>query len=526
MIGVFTAEQIRTAEQAHARELANGTLMQRASHGLATAVIRAMRTDAADQQRRGRILGSRVVVLVGTGNNGGDALFAAATLAARGACVTAIPMADRYHSAAAATLQRANGRITGPADQASASSVLAQAEVVIDGILGIGAHGPLREPARSLIRQANAASALRIAVDIPSGVDADTGFVAEVALRADLTVTFAAMKPGLLMTPGAGYAGQVTVVDIGIDDALHQPVAWILDEADVARWLPQPGFDEHKYRRGVVGVAAGSRDYRGAALLCVDAALSGPTGMTVLLDPGDAVADLVIGRYPEVVRADRMTGTVAGRVTGWACGPGFTTGDADRTVVADLLQTVQPLVLDAGALTLLAADAGLRHLLRTRSGPTVLTPHDGEFERLGGDCGPDRMTAARALAAELDAVIVRKGPGTVIAAPDGSCFVDRAGSSALATAGSGDVLTGCIASLLAGAGAHGRLDGVGTVAQVAAAGCWLHGMAGRLAGQQGFATASSIASELHAVTGRMSRLATAPAAWDDSDMSRWGRHAR
>jgi hydroxyethylthiazole kinase-like uncharacterized protein yjeF len=452
---------------------------------------------AALRERGGSVVGCRVALLVGSGNNGADALFAGARLAERGASVRAVVVGDRHHELAARALRRAGGRLAGAdaGDLSPAMQDLDWAEVVIDGILGIGARGAPRDPARRLLEAANAAGALRIAVDLPTGVDGDTGAVPDVAFRADLTVTFAAYKPGLLLAPGKEFAGRVDLVGIGIDDALDEPVAFAMERADVAQWLPVPGFEDHKYRRGVAGIAAGSHDYRGAALLCASAALAGPTGMTVLLDRRDGVADLVVSQHPEVVRSEQ----VQGRVTAWACGPGFTGSRADLQAIEATLRTGCPVVLDAGALGLLASSADLRDLVRTRAGVTILTPHDGEFARLGGDPGLDRLSAARDLARRLDAVVVRKGPGTVIAAPGGDCFIDLAGTPALATAGSGDVLAGLLASLLAAAQARGRLHSASAVAEAVAAGCWLHGTAGTLAADSGCATASGIASALHRV---------------------------
>jgi len=547
MRGVFTAEQIRTAEQAHQVELQDGTLMQRASLGLALRVIGAMR------ERCGGVSGRSVVILVGGGNNGGDALFAGASLAGRGARVSAVLVADRHHVAGELALRRAGGQFIGvDTSGVLADAVAAQicaADVIIDGILGIGASGAPREPVCTLLQRANDSAALRIAVDMPTGVAADTGAIPGAVFRADLTVTFAAAKPGLLIAPGKAVAGEIEVVDIGVGDALGGPRAQVLEMDDVADLLPLPGFDDYKYRRGVVGVAAGSRDYRGAGLLCVTATLSGPTGMTVLLDRGDGVADLVVSQHPEVVCIE-STGSIlttsqqiGKRVTAWVCGPGIQAVQADQPVIEAILGSNLPVVLDAGALGVLAVSHELRDLLRARRAPTVLTPHDGEFTRLvsaldgGRDGGfnarldqdrpdQDRLGAARELASELDSVILLKGPGSIIMAPDGTCFIDDAGTAALATAGSGDVLAGCIASLLACAWAHGRVDSAADAARVAAAGCWLHGMAGQRAARSGFPTASTIARELAAVTARVSRSRTPAGSWDDGDVTARGPHAR
>lgn len=510
---VYDSQRIRAAEQAHALELEDGTLMQRASHGLANRVIRIM------GDRHGGVVGQRVVVLAGSGNNGGDALFAGARLAERGAKVCAVMLADRHHGAAGAALRRAGGSLVSPRD---AEAVLSGAQVVVDGILGIGGRGAPGEPARALLEMANEVRGVRVAVDVPTGVQADTGEVAGCAFRADFTVTFAALKPGLLIAPGKGFAGQVEVIDIGVGEALSDPMAGVCEQVDAARWLPAPAFDDYKYRRGVAGVAAGSREYRGAALLCVGAALAGPTGMTAVLDRGDGVAELVISQHPEMVRLDH----VGSRVTAWACGPGFTGSDADANAVEALLRTCEPVILDAGALTLLGAREDLRSLVRTRAGATVLTPHEGEFVRLAGSIGSGRIAAAVELAASLDAVIVLKGPGSIIAAPDGTCFIDEAGTPDLATAGSGDILTGCLVSLIASAQARGALGTIADVAAVTAAGCWLHGMAGRHAARAGFATATGIVEALGSVVGLVAQLGGHSIKGDDWGMLHRSHDAR
>lgn len=501
---VYSSEGIREAERAHARELVNGTLMQRAAFGLANRIIAIM------GDRCGRVVGQRVVVLAGSGNNGGDALFAGARLAERGAKVCAILVGDRHHEDAGTALMRAGGTIITPLE---AEEALCEAQVVLDGILGIGARGSLGEPVLRLLEIANEVGAVRVAVDIPTGVHAETGEVAAAAFKADFTVTFAAEKPGLLTGPGKDCAGRVDVVDIGIGTSLGNPVARVCERADAAGWLPAPGFDDHKYRRGVAGVAAGSRAYRGAALLCVGASLTGPTGMTAVLDRGDGVAELVIGQHPEVVRLDQPVS----HVTAWACGPGFTGSDDDRDTVEALLRTDEPVILDAGAITVLAGSEHLRTLVRTRAGATVLTPHEGEFLRLGGTFGSGRMAAAAELARSLDSVIILKGPGSIIAAPDGTCFIDEAGTPDLATAGSGDVLAGCLTTLMASAQARGALGSIEDTVAVAAAGCWLHGMAGRRAAGFGFATATGIVNALAQVVGEVTEVGRSPMKGDN-----WG----
>lgn len=508
MIGVFTSEQVRAAERCHQRELDDGSLMARASFAVAQAVI--------DHRRAigHAVPGTRVVLLVGGGNNGADALFAGARLAGRGMRVDAVLVTDRAHSTGSQALLDAGGRLHRSTE--AVAPLLDAADVIVDGMLGIGADGALREPAAGLAVAANAAEAFVIAVDLPSGVDGDTGSVPGVAIQADATITFAGCKPGLLLAPGAQLAGRVTVVDIGVGDALVDPIATVLERPDVAAWMPRPAFADYKYRRGVLGIVAGSPAYPGAAVLCTTAALAGPTGMTMILDRGDHVADLVIARHPEVVRTARLEPS---RATAWVGGPGLVADAEDEPLICAILDTSAPVVLDAGALSVLARSTEVRQRLAARVEPTVLTPHDGEFTRLGGALGPDRRASALDLAGRLGAVIVLKGPGTVIAAPDGTCVIDQQGSPALATAGSGDVLSGCLGSVLAHASAAGRLGSWGQVARAAAAACWAHGEAGRqAAGADRLVTAVDLVSALPAAVASTHRTPgfDGAAAWSRS----------
>lgn len=276
--------------------------MQRAAAGLAAACADLL--GRGDGRSRGRVYGSRVVLLVGSGDNGGDALYAGARLARRGAGVTAVLLApERAHAAGLAALRRAGGRtveITGAdadADAGTGTAAVAavrRADLVVDGIVGIGGTGGLRPEAVPLAEAAERSGATVVAVDLPSGVDADTGEVRGTALRADLTVTFGTHKPGLLVDPAREYAGSVRLVGIGLD-LPAEPELEALQHADVARLLPVPGAESDKYRRGVVGVAAGSARYPGAAVLAVAGALRGGAGAVRYAGP--AARD-VIARFP------------------------------------------------------------------------------------------------------------------------------------------------------------------------------------------------------------------------------------
>jgi ADP-dependent NAD(P)H-hydrate dehydratase / NAD(P)H-hydrate epimerase len=442
-----TAEQVRAAEEPLLARLPDGTLMQRASTGLA-------RTGAL---LLGRVYGARVVLLVGAGNNGGDALYAGAALARRGARVDALPVADRAHEAGLAALRRAGGRVT------AAAGVLDAADLVVDGILGIGGRGGLREDAARLAARAEASAAALLAVDVPSGVDASTGEVEGLAVHADVTVTFGTTKPGLLVDPGAGHAGEVELVDIGLGPGLPPAAVEVLEAGDVAARLPVPTAESDKYRRGVVGVVAGSDAYTGAAVLAVGGALRGGAGMVRYAGP-DVPTALVRHRWPEVVVGE-------GRVQAWVAGPGLGTDDAARARLDAALKGPEPAVVDADGLTLLAGREPLQ-----RPGGTVLTPHAGELARLldaeRADVEARRLEHARRAAARYRAVVLLKGSTTVVATPEGAVRVNPTGTSWLATAGSGDVLAGQIGTLLAA--------GLGPF-DAASVGAWLHGCAGRLA---------------------------------------------
>ena len=471
MFGLYPVEVVRAAENRLMSRVPDDALMQLAARGLAVQCLRFVR----DVQ--GHVVGTRVVVLVGAGNNGGDALFAAAYLATRGMSVVALCVADSHHENGARALESAGGRLV-PVAQADdrVRSLLVDADLVIDGIVGIGARGALREPSAEIVRFASKVDALRVAVDLPSGVDADTGAVFGAVFDADLTVTFGCLKPGLCLSPGRAHVGAVQVVDIGLGPELPEPTWLSIEAMDVADVITEPLTDDHKYRRGVVAVAAGSRAYPGAALLTVGSSRYAGVGMVRFVDRADSVAELVVSAYPDVV-LDRSDPREDRRIRAWACGPGF--AEADCQTVDMVLGSDVPVVLDAGALRCLADDDELVSRVRQRGDRgliTVVTPHAGEFDRLISSI--DRAATPAAMAAELQAIVVLKGPGSTITSPDGVTFIDTAGVADLACAGSGDVLTGLVAGMLAA-----YRDDDPTV--VVAAAVWLHGTAARIARRGG-----------------------------------------
>ncbi|MEU3890839.1 NAD(P)H-hydrate dehydratase [Streptomyces sp. NPDC029041] len=448
----YSVETVRNAERELMARLPEGALMQRAAAGLA----------AACADLLGRVYGSRVVLLVGSGDNGGDALYAGARLARRGAGVTAVLLApERAHAAGLAALRRAGGRV---AAAGRGEALVEGADLVLDGIVGIGGKGGLRPDAVPLAAAAARSRGAVVAVDLPSGVDADTGEVHGVAVRADLTVTFGTHKPGLLIDPAREYAGSVRLVDIGLE-LPPEPELEALQHLDVARLLPVPGAESDKYRRGVVGIAAGSARYPGAAVLAVSGALRGGAGAVRYVGPA---GDAVIARFPETLVSDQGP-KQAGRVQAWVVGPGA--GD-DAGTVAEVLAADVPVLIDADGLRL--ADAGV---VRGRRAPTLMTPHAGEAAALLGvdraEVEGGRLAAVRELARRYGATVLLKGSTTLVADSGGGAVrVNPTGTGWLATAGSGDVLSGLGGSLLAA--------GLSAV-DAGSAGAYLHGLAGRLA---------------------------------------------
>ncbi|MFC5016022.1 NAD(P)H-hydrate dehydratase [Streptomyces lienomycini] len=476
----YSVETVRNAERELMARLPEGALMQRAAAGLAAACAQVLGRTA------GRVYGSRVVLLVGSGDNGGDALYAGARLARRGAGVTAVLLApERAHGGGLAALRRAGGRTVDcePASAPASASALdgiARADLVLDGIVGIGGRGGLRGAAVPLADAAARSRAAVVAVDLPSGVDADTGEVRGAAVRADLTVTFGTHKPGLLVDPAREYAGSVRLVDIGLPLPAEAAELEAPQHADVARLLPVPAAESDKYRRGVVGIAAGSARYPGAAVLAVAGALRGGAGAVRYVGPA---GDAVIARFPETLVSDRGPER-AGRVQAWVVGPGA--GD-DAATVAQVLAAEVPVLIDADGLRLADADA-----VRARTAPTLMTPHAGEAAALLGvgreEVEAARLASARELAQRYGATVLLKGSTTVVAGPDGGPVrVNATGTSWLATAGSGDVLSGLAGSLLAA--------GLSAV-DAGSVGAYLHGLAGRFAAEGAPAGAHDVATAI------------------------------
>lgn len=438
----YTADAIRAAEAPLLAALPQGALMRRAAYGLATAIATQLR------RRTGGVTGRRICAVVGSGDNGGDALWAAAFLRRRGAHATAVLLAPEHtHPAALRAFRQAGGRVT--------QSVPAATDLVIDGVIGISGRGALRPDAAAVFA---ATAAPVIAVDIPSGIDVHTGADDGPHVNAAVTVTFGGLKP----VHALADCGHVELIDIGLDLAPGELLGF--EAADVAARWPIPGPRDDKYTQGVTGVLAGSATYPGAAILSTGAAVAATSGMVRYA--GSAAHD-VVNQWPEVI-ATPDTGSV-GRVQAWVVGPGLGTDENAAAALRFALSSDLPVIVDADALTLLAAAPAL---VAGRTAPTVLTPHAGEYKRLAGtDVGADRVGAARTLAETLGATVLLKGNVTVIAGPDRT-YLNPAGQSWAATAGSGDVLSGVIGALLA----HGI-----PAAEAAAMAAFVHARAAALA---------------------------------------------
>ena len=444
---------VRSAEAALMATLPEGALMQRAAAGLA----------ARCADLLGAVYGARVLVLAGSGDNAGDALYAGARLAGRGARVEAVLVGPRTHDAGLTALRRAGGRTVEDA---------AGADLVLDGIVGIGGHGGLRPDAAQTVDAVMAGvDAPVVAVDVASGVDVDTGRVEGPHVTADVTVTFGTHKVAHFVDPAASSAGVVELVDIGLGPHLGPPAVEVLQPGDVCRLLRRPPADAHKYSRGVLGVVAGSPQYTGAGVLAVSGAAA--TAMAGMIRYEGASESIIRSAHPEVVIGP-------GRVQAWVVGSGIGRGLGSQ--VSSVLADGLPTVVDAD---------GLRYLPSRTTTPVVATPHAGELAQLldvpRAQVEERMVESAEEAARRLDAVVLLKGRRTVIAAPDGRLRVNTAGTPWLATAGAGDVLSGVVGSLLAAG-----LD----CFDAASAGAWLHGSAAALASSGGPISANDVVQAL------------------------------
>jgi NAD(P)H-hydrate epimerase len=449
-------------------------LMERAGKGLSDVVVESVPEGP-------------IVVVCGKGNNGGDGFVAARLLRERGRDVRVLTLAplDELQGDARTNCERLPGPPPEPFDR----SALVGAAGVVDAIFGTGFAGAPREPALSAIEAINASGrdAVVVACDVPSGVNASTGEVEGAAVTARATATFHAAKPGLWIAPGKAHAGEVRVIDIGIPDGgPFEPSIGLIGDG-VTEGIPRRGSDSTKFAAGSVLVCGGSTGLTGAPCLAAEAAMRAGAGyVTALVSASlnmifeSRLLEVMTVPLPDASGALVSSGveqalTRSMRVQSLVLGPGLGREHETQLFARELARRAElPLLLDADGLN---AHAGLLDELAQRSEPTVMTPHAGELGRLleqdSGEVQAHRLEAARRAAARAHAVVVLKGDDTIVADPEGRVGINRGGAPALATAGTGDVLSGVIGAYLAK-----RMDPF----HAACAGVFVHAAAGRLAG--------------------------------------------
>ena len=443
--------------------------------------------------------GERVVIFCGGGNNGGDGLGAARWLQSYGVSVRAFIVGaalDAVQGDAAmelAMFTKAGGRVEALStedDWVLAELAASKADVLVDALLGTGFHGELEGDVLRACELLNKSEKYILAVDVPTGVNADNGAVSENAVRADHTVTMALVKTGLLLYPGREYCGDIELADISMPVKLeeYQSDKYRLTDEIVRELLPLRKANAHKGDAGRVVICAGSPGYTGAAALASDAAVKAGAGLVSLYTPLSSRDVLAIKLTEVMVHGllERMPGILGGGAASdvassaeaadvLAIGPGLGTSESTQEAVRTILQKITtPVVIDADALTALA---GHTEILAAMQAQKVLTPHPGEMARLTGleiaEIEADRINVAKKYAEEWQAIVVLKGAPTVIGCPNGTVYVNSTGNSSLATGGSGDVLTGIIAGLAA--------QEI-SLQEAAICGVYLHGLAAELTG--------------------------------------------
>lgn len=472
--------------------------------------------DVVSEQLANKSPLGKVVVLCGGGNNGGDGFGAARWLHGYGIQVkvfllgTVVAKLSGDAAAEAAMLKAAGVAVTEVVkeeDWFAVELALERAAVVVDAILGTGFSGELRPAAKRACQLINQLAQHVVAVDVPTGVNADDGSACADAVQANVTVTMALPKTGLLLYHGKRLCGSIVVANIGMPSKLVNdfPSHKYRITADmVRRLLPLRAEDAHKGDAGRVVICAGSPGFTGAAALCSHAAVKVGAGLVSLLTPLASREVLAVKLTEVMVHGllERMPGVLgsaaasdvlarANKADVLAIGPGLGLSDSTQQTVRDILAKAEvPVVIDADALTALKDDT---ELLAKMAAPKVLTPHAGEMARLTGlaveEINKNRIDIAQKYAQAWQAVLVLKGAPTVVACPDGTVYVNSTGTKALATGGSGDVLTGIIAGLAA--------QGV-SLAEAAVCGVYLHGLAGSLACDDVGLAAGEIASQLSA----------------------------
>lgn len=444
--------------------------------------------------------GERVVIFCGGGNNGGDGLGAARWLQSYGVSVRAFIVGAALEAVQGdaalelAMFTKAGGRVEALStedDWVLAELAASKADVLVDALLGTGFHGELEGDVLRACELLNKSEKYILAVDIPTGVNADNGAVSEQAVRADHTVTMALVKTGLLLYPGREYCGDIELADISMPVKLveeYKSDKYRLTDEIVRELLPLRKANAHKGDAGRVVICAGSPGYTGAAALASDAAVKAGAGLVSLYTPLSSRDVLAIKLTEVMVHGllERMPGILGGGAASdvassaeaadvLAIGPGLGTSESTQEAVRTILQKITtPVVIDADALTALA---GHTEILAAMQAQKVLTPHPGEMARLTGleiaEIEADRINVAKKYAEEWQAIVVLKGAPTVIGCPNGTVYVNSTGNSSLATGGSGDVLTGIIAGLAA--------QEI-SLQEAAICGVYLHGLAAELTG--------------------------------------------
>ena len=505
---ILLAEEMRALDRAAEEEIGIPGIVLMENAGRAVA-------DAAEKML-GSCCHKKVVIFVGKGNNGGDGSGAGRWLHNRGASVTLVLacLEEELSGSAADELQyylACGAQLLEVADAddnlqfAEIEKRVLQADLIIDGLLGTGFTGKMRSLFGRLCRCINQAKDMNpncrvLSIDIPTGVNADTGAADKDSVRADRTVTMALPKLGLYLYPGADCVGELMVADIGMPASLLKEAAGnrvLITKEMVREMLPARPKNAHKGSAGRVAVAAGSYGYVGAAALSSFAAVKGGAGLVTLLTPEDTREVLAIKLTEVMVKglpaaenpampeeAVEVVSAALEKADVLAIGPGFGVSEETGTLVREILATSHvPCVIDADAITALQNHTEvLSHMLADK----VLTPHPGEMARITGlpiaAVERERVDVARSYAEKWQAVIVLKGVPTVVALPDGTVYLNTTGTPAMATGGSGDVLTGLIAALIG--------QGL-TVADAAVAGVYLHGLAGELAAKGSVGLAAS-----------------------------------
>lgn len=482
---LYSAAQIRAIEQAAMAGLAPGMLMQRAGQAAADSALAIM----SGQQN-----GSQVLILAGPGNNGGDALEAAARLAGNGVAVSVLWHAGpgRQSADAQQALARARNSNARFLDPLLFSDIGATAwALVIDGLFGIGLMRPISGAQRALVDLVNTLACPVLALDVPSGLDADSGTIVgqdAVAVRATHTVTFIGNKPGLHTAHGRDHAGQVQVASLDIDERLFPAPYAQLNRIELFVHALMPRrHDSHKGSHGDVAVIGGAAGMAGAVILAARAAAKCGGGRVYagFVEQPPAYDS----QQPELMC--RLAADLDFAKATLVIGPGLGTSRAAHDLLSQALSTSSALVIDADALNIISTEPGLQHKLMQRRASTLLTPHPLEAARLlarsSAEIQADRVTAARELAGRFNATVILKGSGTIIAQPTGDTVINTTGNPGLATAGTGDVLAGMCGALLA---QHWP------VREAALCAVWLHGKAADLLVEQGVGPVGLTAGEL------------------------------